>query len=100
MYIYIHPHTHTTFSLLNVLTGLPRWLSSKEVACSTGDTGDMGLMPGLRRSPGGGHDNPFQNFCLENPLDKEAWWSTVHRVVKSQIGLKQLSMYAYLSYCK
>ena len=96
VYIYIH----TKFSLLNILTELPRWLSSKEVACNTGDTGDMGLMTGLRRSPGGGYDNPFQNFCLENPMDKGAWWSTVHRGAKSQIGLKQLSTYAYLSYCK
>ena len=35
-------------------------------------------MPGLGRSPGGGHDNPLQYSCLENPMDRGAWWVTVH----------------------
>ena len=48
------------------------------------NAGDVGSIPGLGRSPGGGHGNPFQYFCLENPMDKEAWWATVHRVAKSQ----------------
>ena len=92
IYIYIHTHTynthtHNTFSLLNVLTGLPTWLSSKEVACNAGDTGDVGFLPGLRRSPGGGHGNPLQYSCLENPMDRGAWWSTVHGVAKSQARL-------------
>ena len=45
---------------------------------------DVGLIPGLGRSPGGGHDNPFQYSCLENPMDRGAWWAIVHRVAKSQ----------------
>ena len=46
----------------------------KEPACNPGDTGDTGLIPGLGRPPGGGHSNPLQYSCLENPMDREAWW--------------------------
>ena len=49
-------------------------------------------IPGSGRSPGGGHGNPFQYSCLENPKDRGAWRATVHGVTKSQMGLKQLSM--------
>ena len=50
---------------------------------NVGDTGDMGLISGLGRSPGGGHGNPLQYSCLENPMDRGTWWATVHRVTKS-----------------
>ena len=43
---------------------------------------------------GGGDGNPLQYSCLENPMDRGAWWATVHRVEKSQTQLKQLSMHA------
>ena len=46
--------------------------------------GDAGLIPGLKRSPGGGNGNPLQYSCLENPIDRGAWWATVHGVTKSQ----------------
>ena len=46
---------------------------SKESICNARDTGDMGLIPGSGRSPGGGHDNPFRYSCLENPVDRRAW---------------------------
>ena len=65
-----------------VCVGLSRWLSDKEPACNSGDTGDMGLIPGLGRSPGEGHGNPFQYSCLENPMDRGAWQATVHRVAE------------------
>ena len=68
--------------------GLPQWLSGKESTCNAGDTG---LIPGSGRSPGERHDNPLQYFCLENSMDRGAWWATVHRVEKSQTGLKGLS---------
>ena len=45
--------------------GLPQWLTGKESACSAGDTGDRGLIPGLGSSPGGGNGNPLQYFDLE-----------------------------------
>ena len=53
----------------------------KESFCKAGDTG---LNPGLGRSPGGGHDNLIQYSCLENPMDRGAWWATVHGVAKVQ----------------
>ena len=57
----------------------------------TGDVRDVGSIPGSRRSPGGGHGNPLQCSCLENPLDRGACRATVHRVSKSWTRLKQLS---------
>ena len=45
---------------------------------STCNAGDMGLIPGLGRSPGGGHGNPLQYSCLENPMDRGAWWATAN----------------------
>ena len=52
-----------------------------------GDAGDPGLIPGLGRSPGEGHGIPLQYSCLKNPMDRGAWWTTVHEVAKSQTGL-------------
>ena len=45
--------------------------------------------PWVGKSPGGEHSNPLQYSCLENPMDRGAWQATVHRVAKSQTGLKQ-----------
>ena len=59
---------------------LPQWLSGKESACQAGDAGSV---PGSGRSPGGGRDNPLQYSCLENPMDRGAWWATVHSVTKN-----------------
>ena len=56
------------------------WLSGKETAYQAGD---RGLIPGLGRSPGGGHGNPLQYSCLENPMDRGAWRATIHGVTKS-----------------
>ena len=56
---------------------------------------DVGSIPGLGRPPAGGHGNPLQYFCLENPMDRGAWRATVHGVAKSQTGLKQLSMHGH-----
>ena len=44
--------------------------------------GDAGLIPGLGRSPGEGDSNPFQDSCLGNPMDTEAWWAAAHGVAK------------------
>ena len=46
------------------------------------DVRDMGLIPGLGRSPEGGNGNPLQYSCLGNPMDRRAWWATVHGVSK------------------
>ena len=48
---------------------------------------DVGSIPGSGRSPGGGHGNPLQYSCLENPMDRGAWQATVHGVAKSQTRL-------------
>ena len=61
------------------------WLSGKESACNAGATGATGLIPGSGRSPGGGHGNPLQYSCLENPMDRGAWRLTVHGVTKSEV---------------
>ena len=55
----------------------------KETAYSAGDTSGPGSIPGLGRSPGGGHGNPLQYSCLENPMDRGAWRASVHRVARS-----------------
>ena len=52
------------------------------------NAGDVGLIPGLGRSPGEGNGNPLQYSCLENPMDRGAWWATVHGVTKNETGLK------------
>ena len=44
------------------------------------NAGDMGLIPGLGRSPGEGSSNPFQDSCLVNPMDKGPWWATIHEM--------------------
>ena len=59
------------------------------------DIRDVVSVPGLGRSPGGGHGNPLQYSCLENPMDRGAWWTTVHRVTKSWTRLKQISTHAH-----
>ena len=55
---------------------------------STYNAGDLGSIPGLGRFSEKGHGNPLQYSCLENPMDRGAWHSTVHRVIKSQTQLK------------
>ena len=57
----------------------------KNLPACAGDIRDVGSIPGLGRFPGGGHGNLLQYSCLENPMDREAWWATVHRVIKSDM---------------
>ena len=59
--------------------GLPRWFSGKESACQA----DVGLIPGLGRSPGEGIGNQLQYSRLGNPMDRGAWWATAHGLAKS-----------------
>ena len=56
----------------------------KNPPANAGDVRDRGSIPGLGRSPGGGHGNPLQYSCLENPMDRGDWQTTVHRFAKSQ----------------
>ena len=56
----------------------------KAPATNAGDFADMGSILGSGRSPGGGHGNPLQYSCLENPMDRGAWQATIYRVVQSR----------------
>ena len=55
----------------------------KNLPANAGDVRDAGSIPGLGRSPGGGHGNPLQYSCLQNPMDRGAWWAMVFKVAKS-----------------
>ena len=57
----------------------------KNPPVNAGDIRDLGSVPGSGRSPGGGHGNPLQYSCLENPMDRGAPWATVHRVAESDM---------------
>ena len=61
--------------------GFPSGSDSKESVCNVGD---LGLIPGLGRVPGEGNGNPLHYSCVENSMDREARWATVHGVTKSQ----------------
>ena len=71
----------------------------RSLPVKAGDLRDAGLIPRSRRSPGGGNGNPLQYSCLEKPMDRGAWWATVHRVTKSQTPLKRLCPYAEFHCC-
>ena len=66
---------HNTKSTVLQLEGLPWWFTCKESACNAED---LGSIPGSGRSPGEGNGHPLQYSCLENSMDGEAWWATVH----------------------
>ena len=69
-------------------------LGVKKLPASAGDIRDIGLISGSGRSPGGGHGNPLEYSCLENPMDRGALPATVHRVTQSQTQQKQVSTHA------
>ena len=60
----------------------------KNPPANAGDIRDMGSIPGSGKTPGGGHGNPLQYSCLENPMDRGTWQAIVYRVTKSQTQLK------------
>ena len=96
-YIYILYCTEEMFSIIYLITlikGFPGGGSGKEPACQWGDITDAGWIPGSGKSPGGGRGKPLQPSFLENPMNRETWWATVHRVAKSQALLKWLSRHA------
>ena len=59
----------------------------KNLPANSGDARDVGLIHGLGRSCGGGNGNPIQYSCVENSMDRGAWWATVHGVIESQTQL-------------
>ena len=74
------------------MEGFPGGASGKEPGCQC----RRRKIPGLGRSPGGGHGNPLQYSCVENPMDRGGWRATVHGVTKSQTRLKRLSTQAHM----
>ena len=79
---------HHCLYLLLALTIHSSWASRvvllvKDLPANVGDVRDAALISGLGRSPRGGHGNPLQYFCLENPTDRGVWRATVHGVTKS-----------------
>ena len=74
--------------------GFPGGSDSKESVCNVGG---LGLIPGLGRSPGGGHGNPLHYSCLETPMDRGAWRATVHGVTKSQRLLSDWAQHSTVS---
>ena len=90
-----------SISALQIRASVPfSWASQvalvvKNPPANAGDRRDTGLIPGSGRSPGGGNDNLLQYSCLENPMDRGAWWAIVHRITKSRMQLQQLNTYAY-----
>ena len=73
-----------------IYSDFPGGSEDKTSACNAGDPG---LIPGLGRSPGEGNDNPLQYSYLENPMDRGAWWATVHGVTKSRTRLRDVCTY-------
>ena len=85
IYTYIYIYIHTYFQVVLVV---------KNLSANAGELRDMGSIPGLGRFPGEGEGNgkPLQYSCLENPMDRGAWWATVHGIAKSCTWLKRLSI--------
>ena len=77
--------------------GFPGGSDGKASACNAGD---RGLIPGSGRSPGEGNVNPLQYSCLENSMDRGAWWATVHGVAKSPTWVTSLSFFSFLSFLR
>ena len=72
------------------MMGFPGGSDGKASACNAGDPG---LIPGSGRSPGEGNGNPLQYSCLENPMDREAWWAIVHGVAKNRTRLSDITFF-------
>ena len=88
------------FEAGNIITmGFPGGMVVKNLHANAGDIGEAELVPNLGRSPRGGNGNPLQYSCLENPMDRGAWWATVHGDAKSWKHLRTQIHYYYF-HCK
>ena len=77
------------------IRGFPVALMVKNPPANAGDIRDMSSIPGLGRSPRGVYGNPLWYSCLENPMDRGAWWAIVHKVTKSWTRLRWLGTCAH-----
>ena len=92
LYLYRSPH----FCYPKILPRASQVvLVVKNLPANEGDRKNVGSIPGSGRSPGGGNGNPLQCSCLENPMDRGAWWATVHGVANSRTRLKQFNMWRF-----
>ena len=82
------PYSHHLKYQASVFRASHVVLVVKNLPAYPGDLRDAGFIPGSGRSPAGGHGNPLQNSCLENPMDRGAWQAIVHGVTKSWTQLK------------
>ena len=82
------PWGHTEVDTTEQLSRAAGAVRRRGMPSGAGDARDIGSIPELGRSPGGGHSNPLKYSCLENSMDRGAWWTTVHRVAKSWTRLK------------
>ena len=71
----------------------------RNLPANVGDIRNVGSVPGLGRSPGGGHGNPLWYSCLENPMDRRAWWAVVHGVAKDWTWLRQPRKHSHACCC-
>ena len=83
MQISTHPVKFYTFASRGNKHGFPGGSVVKNPPANAGDIRNVGSIPGLGRFPGGGNGNPLQYSCLGNPMDRGAWWATVHETAKS-----------------
>ena len=76
----LHPRCHlgSPITMRATISFIMGCLGGSAVQNLPASSGDAGSIPGLRRCPGEGQGNPFQYSCLRNPMDREAWWATVH----------------------
>ena len=77
-----HPLINISVHPSRVNMGFPGGTVVKILSANAGDARDAGLIPGLGRSPRVRNGNPFQYSCLENSMDRKAWWAAVHGVAK------------------
>ena len=98
------PFSRGIFPTQGLKPGLPlSFPDGSEVKVSACNAGDLGLIPGSGRSPEEEKGNPLQYSCLENPMDRGAWWATVHRITKSQTGLSDFTFtftFDYIGLCR
>ena len=78
--MFMHNICTLTYDTFIISLGFPGGSDDEESACSAGD---LGSITGLGRSPGEGNGHPIQYLCLENSMDRGAWWAVVHGVAKS-----------------
>ena len=82
MSMYSEASVRPSLCTTQAVVGFPGGSVIKNLPANAGDAGDMDSIPGLGKLPGEGNGSPLEYSCLENPMDRGAWWATVHEVAK------------------